>query len=186
VAAFTPIETDRLTLRPFVDDDFEVLLDFQSQPDLTRFLPYEPWTREEAMSRMAGRMQDHAWTATGDTVSFAVVARATGVLIGDVNLVLLSEEHGIGEVGYVFRSDSHGFGYATEAVRELLRVGFECNGWHRILARIDPRNVASARVLDRLGMRREAHFVQSRWAKGEWTDEIVYALLSDEFVPAST
>jgi RimJ/RimL family protein N-acetyltransferase len=63
----------------------------------------------------------------------------------------------------------------------VLRLGFEDLGLHRIFGRIDGRNTASARVLERLGMRREAHFIQNEIVKGEWTDEVVYALTEDEW-----
>jgi RimJ/RimL family protein N-acetyltransferase len=63
----------------------------------------------------------------------------------------------------------------------MLRLGFEDLGLRRIVGRIDARNAASARVLDRLGMRREAHFAQNEIIKGEWTDEVVYAMLQDEW-----
>ena len=98
-----------------------------------------------------------------------------------MSLIWRSEEHRIGEVGYLFNPAHAGRGYATEASRALLQVGFEELGLHRIIGRLDVRNAASARVLERLGMRREAHFVQNEWLKGEWTDELVYAMLDREW-----
>ncbi|MCW2947645.1 MAG: GCN5-related N-acetyltransferase, partial [Actinoallomurus sp.] len=89
--------------------------------------------------------------------------------------------HRQGEVGYIFHPDHGGRGYATEAAEVVLRLGFEELGLHRIVGRLDGRNTASARVLERLGLRREAHFVQNELVKGEWTDEVVYAMLADEW-----
>jgi RimJ/RimL family protein N-acetyltransferase len=63
----------------------------------------------------------------------------------------------------------------------MLRLGFEELGLHRIMGRIDARNEPSARVLERLGMRREAHMLENEFVKGEWTDEVVYALLEHEW-----
>ena len=63
----------------------------------------------------------------------------------------------------------------------MLRIGFEELGLHRIAGRLDARNEASARVLERLGMRREAHLVENEFVKGEWTDELVYAMLEQEW-----
>jgi RimJ/RimL family protein N-acetyltransferase len=63
----------------------------------------------------------------------------------------------------------------------MLRLGFEGLGLHRIIGRLDGRNRASARVLEKLGMRREAHFVENEYVKGEWTDEVVYAILDREW-----
>jgi RimJ/RimL family protein N-acetyltransferase len=105
----------------------------------------------------------------------------TGALIGDVMLFWRSREHREGEIGYIFHPDHGGQGYATEAARAMLRLGFDEVGLHRIIGRIDARNTASARVLERLGMRREAHFRQNEMVKGEWTDEIVFAILEGEW-----
>jgi len=110
-----------------------------------------------------------------------VVLPETGAVIGDVVLFQVSQEHRAAEVGYIVHPDHAGRGYATEAAREMLRPGFEIFGMHRIIARLDARNTASARVLEHLGMRREAHFVQNEFFKGEWSDELVYAMLNDEW-----
>jgi RimJ/RimL family protein N-acetyltransferase len=110
-----------------------------------------------------------------------VVLPQAGRVIGDVVLLRVSREHRTGEVGYIFHPDHAGHGYATEAARAMLGLGFEGFGMHRIIGRLDARNAASARVLERLGMRREAHFVRNEFIKGEWTDELVYALLETEW-----
>ncbi len=77
--------------------------------------------------------------------------------------------------------DQHGRGYGREATLEMLRLGFEGLGLHRIIGRCDARNDTSARLMERLGMRREAHFRENEWVKGEWCDEYVYALLAAEW-----
>jgi RimJ/RimL family protein N-acetyltransferase len=105
----------------------------------------------------ASRSRKAAWILSSSTF----VLPETGALIGDVVLFLRGEEHRQGEIGYVFHPDYGGWGYATEAARALLGLGFEHYGLHRIVGRLDARNTASARVLERLGMRREAHFVQN-------------------------
>lgn len=81
----------------------------------------------------------------------------------------------------MFHPEFGGRGYATEAAAVMLRLGFGDLGLHRITGRLDARNTASARVLERLGMRREAHFVQNEIVKGEWTGELVYAMTEDEW-----
>jgi RimJ/RimL family protein N-acetyltransferase len=92
-----------------------------------------------------------------------------------------SEEHRQGEVGYVLNPAYRGRGLATEAVGGLLRVGFEGMGLHRIAGHLDARNTPSARVLERAGLRREAHLVQNEFVKGEWTDELIYGILRSEW-----
>src|SRR5690606_24018381 len=119
--------------------------------------------------------------AEGDKLVLAVERLDTGVLVGDVNLVWTNREHRQGEIGFVLHPAHHGRGFAREAGAVMLRLGFDELGLHRIVARCDGRNVASTRVMEKLGMRREAHFRENEIVKGEWTDEIVYAMLSTEW-----
>jgi RimJ/RimL family protein N-acetyltransferase len=92
-----------------------------------------------------------------------------------------SREHRGGELGYVVSPDFGGQGYATEAAREMLRLGFEELGLHRIVARVDERNESSARLARRLGMRQEARLVQNEFFKGEWSTELDFAMLAEEW-----
>jgi RimJ/RimL family protein N-acetyltransferase len=113
---------------------------------------------------------------------FAVELPKTNEVIGDVSMWCSPGDRLQAEIGYVVNPWFHGRGYATEAVTELLRIGFEEAGLHRITANADARNVASIRVMERVGMRREAQFVQGANEKGEWVDEVEYAILADEWL----
>ncbi|QFG26698.1 GNAT family N-acetyltransferase [Actinomadura sp. WMMB 499] len=176
-----PIETERLTLRPFREDDLEGLYAYQSLPEVARFLYWEPRNLEESRSFLKEKMAASTVEREGDWLVLAVVLRATGELMGEVNLQWRSRGHRQGEIGYILNPAFHGRGFATEAAEVVLRLGFEGLDLHRVVGRLDGRNVASARVLDRLGMRREAHLVQNEMVKGEWTDEVVYAMLREEW-----
>src|SRR5690349_19569807 len=109
-----------------------------------------------------------------------------GAVIGDVSLTWVSEAHKQGEIGFALHPDYQGKGLAREAAEVMLRLGFEDLGLHRILGRLDARNAASAKLLERLGMRREAHIVENEFVKGEWTDELVYGLLAREWAARGT
>jgi RimJ/RimL family protein N-acetyltransferase len=106
-------------------------------------------------------------------------------MIGDVVLEWVSAVHAQGEIGFVFHPGHHGHGYATEASRVLLAIAFERLGLHRVIGRTEARNDASARLMGRLGMRREAHLVENEWVKGEWQSELVYAILDREWRSAT-
>ena len=174
-----PITTERLSLRPYASGDLDALYDIQSLPEVTRYLMYGTRDRDQVREILEQRIR--ADGPERDAVNLAVVLPDSGTLIGDVVLFLRNPEHRQGEIGYVFHPDYGGRGYATEAARVLLRLGFKDYGLHRIIGRIDARNTASARVLERLGMRREAHLVENEWVKGEWTDEAIYGILADEW-----
>jgi RimJ/RimL family protein N-acetyltransferase len=174
-----PLKTARLTLRPYVIGDLDALHDIQSRPEVTRYLLYDARDRDQVRDVLEERIQ--ADLLERDALCLAVVLPETGALVGDVGLFLRSQEQRQGEIGYVFHPDYGGRGYATEAARAVLGLGFEHYGLHRIVGRLDARNTASARLLERLGMRCEAHFVQNEIVKGEWTDELVYAMLEDEW-----
>lgn len=177
-----PLQTDRLDLRPFQPGDLAVLHTYLSRGDVNRYLYTEPTINEEstriALETRRGRIE---LRESGDVLQLAIVVRQTGQLVGDVLLMWRSAEYRQGEIGYVLHPDHQGKGYATEASREMLRLGFARLGLHRIYARLDGRNTASARVLERLGMRREAHLRENEYVKGAWTDEVIYALLAREW-----
>ncbi|MDX6284287.1 MAG: hypothetical protein QOH03_5358 [Kribbellaceae bacterium] len=176
-----PIETDRLTLRRYLETDYDDLLKLQSSPEVARFLLYGPRTPEQVKQALAGRLAEVPMDTDGQALTVAVILRETGQHVGEVTLFVHSVEHNSGELGFVFHPEFHGRGYAAEASIELLRLGFDELGQHRIISRLDHRNTGSAKLLERLGMRLEAHFVRNEFLKGEWTDELVYALLSDEW-----
>jgi len=177
-----PIETARLLLRPLEPSDAEALYAYQSRPDVCRYIPYEPRTREVIAERLADPDKSRSTLEqAGQVMDVAVVRKDTGELVGDAVLIWHSAEHRGGEVGYVINPDHAGQGYASEAAAALLRLAFDGLGLHRIIGRIDARNDASAGVLRRIGMRQEAVLVENEWFKGEWTTEIDFAILEHEW-----
>jgi RimJ/RimL family protein N-acetyltransferase len=176
-----PIKTERLLLRRYAEDDLDDLYDIQSRPDVARYLYWGPRDRDQVRDSLGKKIASNTLRAEGDDLTLAVVLPETGTVIGDVLLMWVSREYRQGEIGYIFHPGHGGHGYATEAAAVMLRLGFEGLGMHRIVGRLDGRNAASARVLERLGMRREAHLVENELVKGEWTDEVIYAMLEDEW-----
>lgn len=176
-----PIRTERLILRPFTADDFEAVYELQSSPDITRYLTYGVRDETEVREVLAKKQEQTVFHEDKGALSIAIELPERSRLIGEVMLFACSAEHRLAELGYVFHPDFGGKGYATEAAAEVLRLAFEEFGRHRVIGRLDVRNAPSARVLERLGMRREAHFVQNEFFKGEWTDEVVYAILDHEW-----
>jgi RimJ/RimL family protein N-acetyltransferase len=176
-----PMQTERLLLRPFGPGDFDALLAIESRADVARYLYHEPRSADEVRGVLERRIASVSLSDEGDTLSVAVVLRPTGEMIGDCMLHWSSREHQLGEVGFALHPDHHGQGYATEAARVLVDYGFGEVGLHRIIGRLEARNIASARVLEKLGMRREALLIENEFVKGEWQSELVYSILEREW-----
>ncbi len=175
-----PIETPRLRLRPLRSGDLAALHAIQAREDVCRWLYWGPRTREEVREALEHHIAGLR-ERPEDGVVLAVEPVATGELVGRVNLSLGPPEQRQGEIGFLMHPDHQGHGYATEAAAAMLALAFETYGLHRVVGRLEARNVASARVLEKLGMRREAHLIENEWIKDEWQSELVYAVLAREW-----
>lgn len=173
--------TQRLVLRALRGDDVGPIHETLSDPGVVRYLYDEALTLDEARARLGRKLAQTALRDEGDTLAVAAECRATGAFVGDLVLHWVSRPHSTAEIGYVMHPAHAGRGYATEAAQALLAVAFEEVGFHRVIGRLEARNVASARVLEKLGMRLEAHLVENEWVKGEWQSELVYAILDREY-----
>ncbi|HEX2193872.1 MAG TPA: GNAT family protein [Candidatus Limnocylindria bacterium] len=176
-----PLRTERLLLRPFDDGDLDQLLVMQADPDVARYLYWEPRDREEVAQSIQRFKPMDRIDDESDSLRLAAVLRDSGELVGDYSLRLYSREHLQGEIGFITHPAHQGHGFATEGSALLLRLGFEELALHRIFGSCDGRNRASAGVMERLGMRREAHFRENEFVKGTWTDELIYAMLASEW-----
>lgn len=173
-----PLVTERLHLRPHNVDDAEWLYELYSRPDVARYLLDEPWTAEVTREKLAERLAKTS--IDGETGALALVIEHGGVAIGDVALWLTDHEHRQGEIGWVLDPAHGGQGFASEAVRAVLALGFDHYKLHRVTAQMDARNSASAALARRVGLRLEAHHVQDWFSKGEWTDTLIFARLASE------
>jgi RimJ/RimL family protein N-acetyltransferase len=176
-----PIVTERLLLRPYRERDYDAFHRIHALPEVHRWLYSEARTAEESRVALDQRIVRHAIDVEGDVLQLALELRDGGAVVGDVMLCWLSEQHRSGEVGFMLHPEHQGRGYAREGATEMLRLGFEELGLHRIIGRCEARNAASAGLMTRLGMRCEAHLVENEWVKGEWQSELVYAMLDREW-----
>ncbi|MFI9488711.1 GNAT family N-acetyltransferase [Promicromonospora sp. NPDC052451] len=172
-----PLTTDRLLLRPVRPEDAEAFFVWRSRPDVVRYMYQPPWDRAAAEQKL------RAWSRApfddvGDVIVLAV--ELDGAVVGETMLKWAAGPRQA-ELGYALRPDTAGRGLATEAARATLALAFGTYGFHRVYARIDEENGASVRVAQRLGMRQEARLVESDVRDGEWSTEVVYAILDREF-----
>ncbi len=171
------IETQRLRLRAFQPNDWQAVYDYTSDPEVMMYIPEGIFTPEQAQAFVADNRGEHARAV-------AVLLKTADRLIGHMMFHPWFAPQTY-EIGWVFHRASHGHGYATEAAEALLRYGFEALHLHRIIATCQPQNVASCRVAEKLGLRREGHFRKCiRSPENQWWDEYFYALLEEEWFVA--
>lgn len=175
-----PLATDRLRLRPFTADDFPAYAAYHTLASVYRYLYMAP-PAGSAVERQFAEVLAAPFESDGDVFRLAVLRKEDDALLGDVFLKIADKAALQGEVGYTFNPDFSGKGYATEAVEAMLELGFSDFGFHRIFARLDTQNEGSIRVVERLGLRREAHLIQNDRFDGVWGDEYIYAVLAREW-----
>lgn len=175
------LETPRLRLRPFTMADLDTFLAYRSDPDVARYqgwnAPYER-IRGVALIEEMQRLQPGT---PGEWYQIAIERLADGQMLGDCAFCVLKRDERQAEIGFTLAREHQGQGYATEAVTRLIDHLFTAHNLHRIVANCDAENHASARLLERVGMRREAHHIENLWFKGRWSSEYWYALLRREW-----
>ncbi|BAS10671.1 uncharacterized N-acetyltransferase YnaD [Arthrobacter sp. Hiyo4] len=174
-----PIRTERLVLRRFEATDLDAFHAYHSLPDTARFLPGEAKTYTKCMESV-GKYANFVFEKEGDWICLALEAVDGPRLLGEVVLKWLPGT-GQGEVGWSLAPGARGKGYAAEAADAVLKLGFKELGMHRIEAKLDALNTASAALCERLGMRLEARLVDKWHYKGQWATELVYSILEDEW-----
>lgn len=173
----------RVTIREFhhVPRDVDALHAIFGDAETARFLPFEPRDREDCADQIAMYI-DEADKDPRTVYRLAVTLTADGEDAAPVaNAVLGTEGQRAAFVGYALRKDVWGLGYATEITRLLCDFGFDTLGLHRLSARLDPENLASARVLRKLGFQLEGRFRHDLFLRETWYDTLQYSLLEDEW-----
>jgi RimJ/RimL family protein N-acetyltransferase len=175
-----PLSTPRLLLREFEEDDWRATHPYESDPDVVRYQSHGVRTPEESRDYIL-RVMALARETPRRVYDLAVVLREDHRLIGRCGMHVNNPELNEATLWYVLDRSQWRKGYISEAVRALVDFGFETLGLHRVWADCDPRNPASFRVMEKLGMRKEAHFRENVFIKGEWCDSLIYAVLDHEW-----
>jgi [ribosomal protein S5]-alanine N-acetyltransferase len=168
------IETERLFLREFRDSDLADIQEYASDPEVVRYLTWGPNTLEQTQQFLSNVQ------ATRPEHGFAIELKQEKRVVGACRLTVKDQLNRSGDIGYVLNRRYWGRGYIPEAAGALLEFGFGELKMHRIWARCDTLNLASARVMEKIGMRREAHLLQDVFEKGIWRDSYIYAILESE------
>ena len=175
-----PLRTARLILRDFVSNDFDAIHAYASDPEVTRYMFYGPRTVADThtyLERMLASQREEPrliW-------ELGAVVAAGDRLVGACDLTLENAEEA--DLGFIFSQEVWGLGDATEAARTLVRVGFEQLGLNRIVSTCDVANGASARVLEKAGLQREATLERHKYARGQWWTSFLYAVRREQWSP---
>jgi aminoglycoside 6'-N-acetyltransferase len=175
------LETDRLILRSFQDEDLQPFVAYRSDPEVAR---YQGWEAPYSPAKAAKFIEELKQTRPGqpgEWCQIAITLKTTGQMIGDCAFHVLAEDPQQAEIGFTLARAYQGQGYATEAVIRLLAYLFDDLKLHRVRAFCDAENLASARLLERVGLRREGHLIENLWFKGRWASEYSYAILNWEW-----
>ncbi|MCU0610828.1 MAG: GNAT family N-acetyltransferase [Candidatus Eisenbacteria bacterium] len=175
------LDSRRLILRTFCESDLAPFCAYRSDSEVAR---YQSWVAPYPRDKAAAFMRDMRAKEPGEPgqwYQLAIVVRSSRRMVGDCAFHILAEDPRQAEVAFTLARRHQGHGYATEAVARLLGYLFDEFDLHRVIGICDAENAPSARLLERVGMRREAHHVESHWLKGEWTSEYVYAMLQREW-----
>lgn len=174
------LSTPRLRLSRLLPDDAPALHAYRADPEVCRYQSFVPGPLRDAEEFIA-RLLPNAFDTPGTWFQFGIRLRETELLVGDLGAHFLAADPRQVEIGFTLAPERQGRGLATEAVRGLLDHLLGPCGKHRVIASVDPRNAPSLALLRRIGMRQEAHFRRSLWFKGEWVDDLVFAILAEEW-----
>jgi [ribosomal protein S5]-alanine N-acetyltransferase len=172
------IRTERLLLREFVEDDWRAVLAYQRDPRYLRY--YEGTDRTEADARaFVQRFLDYQQESPRSKIQLAITF--DGHLVGNVGLRRAAPDARLADIGYEVAPEFWGRGYATEAARAMLALGFGELGLHRVTAHCLAENSASGRVLEKLGMRQEGRLREHECINGRWWDVLLFGILAHEW-----
>lgn len=173
------INTERLILRAIYPGDAGALFKYRSDAITNQYQGWIPKTVDDAqnfISKVAEKIDEYdTW------FQLAIISKASGEMIGDVGIHFFDVDRYQVEIGCTLDKSHHGKGYASEALNAIIKYLFMDLNKQRITCSIDPRNVNSIKMVEALGFRKEAHFKQSILIEGEWFDDLVYAILKDEW-----
>ena len=176
---FTPfhnLETERLLLRRVVIEDVNEIFALRSDQEVMKYIP-RPLvkTTEDALAHIA--MIDEK-IDSNEGINWAITLKDNPKLIGLIGHYRIRPEHFRAEIGYMLLPEYHGKGIISEAIKEVVKYGFDVMKLHSIEAIIDPENFASEKVLQKNGFVKEAHLKENEFFEGRFLDTVIYSIVN--------
>ncbi|RXR16255.1 N-acetyltransferase [Flavobacterium amnicola] len=175
---FQNLESDRLVLRRLTSDDIQEVYALKSDPKIMEYIPRPLVTNlDEAMAHIT-MINDKI--DTGEGINWAITLKPSNKLLGIIGHYRIKWEHYRSEIGYMLLPEAYGKGIATEAVQLICDYGFNHMKMHSLEGIIDPKNLASAKVLEKSGFVKEAHLKENEFYEGRFLDTVIYSKLKDK------
>ncbi len=173
------IETRRLILRPINLDDINEIFEYRSDREVNKYQGWIPATLND-VEAFIGKISKQINEA-GTWFQFVIIEKETQKIIGDLGVHFFDSDNKQAEIGCTLNKKFHNKGYATESVKSIIAYLFNELNKHRIITTIDPENINSIRLVERIGFRKEAHFVESLFINGKWVDDLLYAMIEKDW-----
>lgn len=173
------LETKRLILRPITFDDKHEIFKYRCDKEANKYQGWIPETIEDVeifIGKIAKQMNE-----PGTWFQMVIIEKESEKIVGDLGIHFIDSENKQVEIGCTLNKDYQKKGYATESVKKVIDYSFNELNKHRITASIDPDNKNSIRLVERIGFRKEAHFVESLLINGKWVDDLIYALIEKDW-----
>ena len=173
---FHDLETERLLLRRVDNNDYKEVLALRSNPETMKYIPRPLLKNEEEAFAYIAMIENKIINKEG--INWAITIKDDPRLIGIIGHYRIQLENYRAEIGYMILPEFNGLGIVTEAVKEVVKYGFDIMKLHSIEAVIDPDNIASAKVLEKNGFVKEAHFKENEFHEGHFYDSVIYSILN--------
>ena len=173
------IETERAFLRPIEKEDNEQVFSYRSDSETNKYQSWIPKTLNDVNEFISKNPSEINKPETW--FQLVIMEKSTNKIIGDIGIHFIDSDNFQSEIGCTLSKEYHGKGFATETIRATVDYLFRKLDKHRIVTSIDPQNINSIKLVERLGFRKEGHFKESLLIDGEWVDDIVYAILNREW-----
>ncbi|WBX97352.1 GNAT family N-acetyltransferase [Chryseobacterium gambrini] len=174
------LETERLLIRDIILDDKLTIFNYRSDAEANKFQSWIPETLEDVEQFIERNNKE--FNQPESWYQVLITEKDSKAVIGDIGIHFFGAENLQTELGITLNKDFQGRGYASEALKGVINFLFGDLKKHRIMASVDPENIDSLKLMERIGFRKEGHFVKSLFWKNNWTDDVIYALLREEWI----
>jgi RimJ/RimL family protein N-acetyltransferase len=173
------LETNRLVIRPLTLNDKKEFFEYRRDKEINKYQGWIPETMKD-VEVFIGKISEQI-NLPETWFQFIILEKETQKIVGDLGIHFIDSENKQVEIGCTLNKNFQNNGFATESLKRLIDYLFDELSKHRIITSIDPDNKNSIRLVERIGFRKEAHFVESLFINGKWVDDLIYALIEKDW-----